>query len=600
MRKHIFYLTVLLGLLSILVGPVHAQQQLPPEVVAYADIILYNGTILTADDSFTMAQGVAIRENKFLAVGNSDRILRMAGPGTRKIDLKGQTAVPGFIESHSHGWTGNTATSAPRTPGQARPGYEPAFVGKTVDEYLMKVKAAVDKYPAGMWLNLSTIRNEISINQLNRWELDKVSPSNPVKLQSSPSEAVVNSLALEEVFKSGVITPDTIGVQKDEQGRPNGQLWGLAQGELNLSFMPWPEEWDTEWVERQKVQLQRNVQNGVTTRIGRAQGLAISILNELHQAGELPLRVRVSHEFFRKNAKYLVDLRRFGNMSGVGDDWLKIVGTTPQQVDGGSAIGAIFTTRPKIRRMENEAYGPYGKNYWATYPEGYVEQTLIDANRHGWNIVSLHNYGDRSTNLVTKAFEAAANDKPFKRRWVIDHNWSLTPEGIERMKKLNIVPSVLLWFDLGETGEMSAGGRRVAESFGGVVEPMIYMYGPDRLMGWSPAKSLIAAGLKPIAETAGPPLESIEGFITRKDSQGRVWEASERVSRREALWMKTNWAARYTMEEDKLGTIEPGKLADVVVLGGDYMSVPEDEISEIPILMTIVGGKVMHEVAGEF
>ncbi len=591
---------ILVGGLGSLVYP---QASLPPEVTYFADVVFYNGKVLTADDQFRIIQAVAIRDGKFLAVGESDRILQMAGPQTRKIDLRGKTVLPGLIASHSHGWTGSQSSS-PRTPGQAGHQYEPNFVGTTVEEYLEKSKAAVEKHPPGRWVYLATLRNDITINQLNRWELDKVTSRNPVLMKASPSESIVNSLALEELFKSGVIGPDTIGVQKDAQGRPDGRLWGLADGEVYMSFAPWPEDWDTVLVERQKAELLELARIGVTVKIGRAPGLAISIVNELYRKeGELPVRVRFTHEFFRKNAKYLVDLRRLGNLSGIGDDWLKIIGTGPQQVDGGSIQGAIYRSRPKFRTMGNDAYGLYGKNYWDTYPPGYVEQSIIEAARHGWNITGLHTYGDASNELITQAFLKAAEAKPFKRRWALDHNWEHTPATMERMKKLGVVPSVMLWFGSRryETREFTEAQLEIARSYGGVEEPMIYMYGPDALANWSLGRTWIDEGFKPIMESTGRDLwAQLQGFITRKDGKGRVWNLEERVSRKEALWMITNWAAYYAMDEDKLGTIEAGKLADLVVLGRDYMTVAEDEISDIPVLMTMVGGRVVHEVPNQF
>ena len=578
-------------------------QQLPPEVVAYADMIFYNGKVLTADEHFTVAQAVAVRDGKFLAVGRTDRILRMAGPKTREIDLEGKTVVPGFIETHRHGWVGNRATSpAFARIGQTRPGLDgPAFIAATLEEGLIQVKEIVDKARPGKWMNLATRRNKVSLKDFSRWHLDKVTPRNPVSIIISPSEAVMNSLALEQLFDSGVITPDTIGVQKDPaSGEPNGQLWGLAQGEFYLSYTPWPEDWDTTQVELQKEQLLENVKDGATTRTGRAQGLAIAILNEVYQAGELPLRVRLHHEFFRKNAKYMVDLRRFGNLSGVGDDWFKIVGTGPQQVDGAVSVGTMYTKSPKIRQLPNSGYGLYGKSYWADYPDGYVRQTIIDLNRHGWNITGLHNYGDASSELILEAFEAAAKEKPFKRRWMLDHNWFHTPETLQKAKDLGIGLSILPWWDFDVTGEQSPQDRAIARAFGGVNEPALYMYGPDYWHRASRARSLIDMGFKPMAESYGPALQSLQAFITRQDGQGRVWAPEERVTRQEALWMKTNWSAYYSMEEDKLGTIEVGKLADLVVLGGDYMTVPADEISKIPLLMTVVGGTAMFEEPGKF
>ncbi len=121
------------------------------------------------------------------------------------------------------------------------------------------------------------------------------------------------------------------------------------------------------------------------------------------------------------------------------------------------------------------------------------------------------------------------------------------------------------------------------------------------LASFSLGRTWIDQGFKPVAESGAlDVLTRVEGFITRKGQKGRVWNPEERVSRKEALWMITNWAAYYAMDEDKLSTIEAGKLADLVVLGQDYMTVAEDEISDIPILMTMVGGRVVHEVPNQF
>lgn len=120
----------------------------------------------------------------------------------------------------------------------------------------------------------------------------------------------------------------------------------------------------------------------------------------------------------------------------------------------------------------------------------------------------------------------------------------------------------------------------------------------------TPVQSYIQAGIKPVAESDhgtepySRPLWNIERYVARTDAEGRVWGSQEKVSREQALWMYTNWAAYYTGEEKTLGTIEAGKLADLVVLEKDYMTVPENEISDIPVLMTVVRGKVVYEMPG--
>ena len=586
-------------------GQAMAQQDLPLEVLAYADMVLYGGKILTADDSFTIAEAIAIRDGKFLAVENMDRILKMAGPKTRKIDLKGKSVVPGFIETHAHNWVGNIATNVPRRKGlKGKEEYgfdmpidEPMFVFSTIEEGLETIKGIVDKAQPGKWLWLASMRTKAALT-LTAQQLDTVSPKNPVTIMLSPQEAVVNSKALQAVIKKTPSFATMQGLLKDPKtGQATGQCRGMAFGTLFYEFQPWPNI--EEAVQQEKKIMLNLAKSGATTRIGRAQGLAITILSELYTRGELPIRLRFAHEFLRLLPDAERFFRRMGNLSGIGDDWLKIYGTVALQVDGAENVGTVRTKKPKLRVMPGAMYGEYGVNYWeeaGTIPP----QNMILAGKYGWNIVSLHSYGDRTAEMSLEVFAEAMKQHPSgltKRRWVFDHNYMHDNETIQEMKRLNVIPSVLLWF------RGSRGERRPSEELGKPfniqVDPLVYMYGADSLNQWSRARSLIEAGIKPAAETSGAALASIEGFVTRKDAKGRVWGPQERIARQEALWMKTRWAAYISEDEDKLGSIEVGKLADFVVLGGDYMTVPEDEISEIPVLMTVVGGKVVYEEPGK-
>ncbi|HXG23638.1 MAG TPA: amidohydrolase family protein, partial [Chthonomonadales bacterium] len=407
---------------------VSAQQDLPSEIISYADIVLYNGKILTADDNFGIVEATAIRDGKFLAVGKTDQILKMAGPNTRKIDLAGKTVTPGFIETHAHGWAGNVATSASRNSANLAPGYDhPAIIFATQDVGLQKIKEAVSKFPPGKWIWTSTIRTTAALT-LTAQQLDTVSPNNPLTITISPQEAVVNSKALKEMIDNSPVILQGGGLMKGKDGKPNGQIRGNAFGTMFYEFFPWVDL--QPMIEAQKRQLARNVATGITTRIGRAQGLAVTILNELHTRGELPLRVRFAHEFLRMLPDAERFFKRMGNMVGLGDDMFKIIGTVEQQIDGGSRVGAILTKQPKLRMMEGAAYGLYGANYWGE-DQGYIKGTsprdnIILAGKYGWPIVSLHSYGDKVVEMELDAFEEGMKHWPpalTKHRWVLDHNW---------------------------------------------------------------------------------------------------------------------------------------------------------------------------------
>ena len=142
--------------------PSLGQQNLDPRIIAYPQMVLYNGKVLTADDDFTIVEALAIRDGKFLARGMTSDILPLAGPKTRRIDLQGKTVVPGFIESHMHGWQGQTL----------RRGLA-AIVFTTLEQGLEQLRKEVVEQPAGKYLPFVSFRNTISL-KVTRWDLDKV------------------------------------------------------------------------------------------------------------------------------------------------------------------------------------------------------------------------------------------------------------------------------------------------------------------------------------------------------------------------------------------------------------------------------------------
>ena len=577
--------------------PSWAQQGIDPRVLAYADTVLYNGKILTADDQFTIVEAVAIRDGEFLARGTTSDILRVAGPETRRIDLEGKTVVPGFIESHAHKWLGQSLKRGP----------EGSLSFATPEEGLEKLRQKVDRAPPGKVLQFLAPKSKAAFS-LTRWDLDRVSPKNPVLLSFNTYTFNINSLALKMVLehleKSG-LDAESIGVLKDPNtGEFTGQLRGLASGLLGYEILPWP---DVKALEPTEVaRLKEYLTEGTTMVIGRAPGAQITLLRNIWVRGELPVRVRLTHEFLRDNPHPEAYLKRMGSLTGLGDDWLKIIGTAVQQPDD---VGHL-TSYPKLRVDPGDPGGLYATNRWAKYSN--AREAILLAARYGWNITSQHSKGDESVRTLLKAFDEASGGEPLsdRRRWVIDHNTNGMDDTVALMKKLEVIPSIFAWWGTDDTwdperdpgvsgsgGGQPAGGRSRPAS----VKSEIYEYGADRLQGnWSQARSFIDAGLKPVIENLGEgphvPLRHLQAFITRKDdATGVVWAPQEKVSRQEALWMKTRWVAYISGDENKLGSIEEGKLADLAVLDGDYLTVPEEEIEKLRVVMTVVDGKVVYE-----
>ena len=307
-------------------------------------------------------------------------------------------------------------------------------------------------------------------------------------------------------------------------------------------------------------------------------------------ADELTLRVRVAHHFLRQNPYPEAYLKRLGNLTDFGNDWFKIIGTSVQVVDGTSNNGSANTSKAKLKLLPEDPYGPFGMNKWEESGDLATSdrQSLILANRYGWSVSSLHSSGDMSNTLMLEAFEEAHKERSLVgRHFGIDHGLMLQPEHYEKIKEMDVIPSIYSKAMYGN-------------------DNLVEMYGMDAVFKMQPVKSMIEAGIRPAAEAdafthqSAAPMFNIKNWVTRIDQKGRQLDPAEKISREEALYLYTLWAAAYSGEQDILGSIEPGKLADLVVFAGDYMTFPEGDLEKLRVLMTIVGGEVVYEVSGAF
>jgi len=578
MKRTLSHLSLLWAMFVSGMGFVWAQtpQNLPPEVLAYPEMVLYNGQILTVDDSFTIAEAVAVRGEKFLALGTNQRIRAMAGPETRQIDLRGKTVIPGFIDTHYH------------FNRHAERGLLSRVIYRSRDQWMREVGRLVDAAEPGEWVIL---RSERTVGQpwaqsvfgLTKKDLDPISPNNPVFVWTSPpgNDALVNSYAL----RLAKMPADTPGLIKDPvTGEPNGVAQQAAYGTLFYEVIP---EIPVEERLPYYKQAMRNFNAvGKTMMHGRYPGSDFSVFKKLWEQGELTVRFRVAHEFARNAYKPEALIKRLGNLSGFGDDWLKISAANVGNPDGALGNGRAWTTMAKLPgtgHAPNPDEPDFGFVPYFKDSEQSDWRTVPILNRYGWRILGIHTAGDASVDALLAAYEKAHEEKSLVgQAWAFDHSLMVTPEHIAIAKRLGLIASA-------SSGRM--GSKNV-----------IRLYGADEVFKISPMRSLLDAGIRVVMEGGdpnSPPLARIENFVTRKDEDGRVWNEAEKVTRREGLYMATNWAAYYTGDEETLGSIEPGKLADLVVIDGDFLTVPEDDLSELKVLMTVVGGQVVYEVEGE-
>jgi len=565
-----------------------ARAQVPAELIQYPDLILHNGKILTVDENFRIAEAVAIRDGNFLAVGTNQEMLRLRGPATRMIDLGTKTVIPGFVGTDAdNDFVGGNL-------------YKETLVGGKVlgtlrgvenkEQILAAVRRYIASRPQGETIFLRLPDEGADGMRLTKADIDPLSPNHPLALNVTSFDMVVNSLMLAKVvalLPGGVNHPSVV---KDAQGQPNGQIFGHAMGVAGWDLRPWPVIDDAVLTEQKQMLYDLN-RKGITTMVAHLQGFNLTVLNVLYHKDELTMRVFATHDFLRQNPNAEAYLRRLGTLVDFGlGDMVRIVGAGLAAMDGNADSGSALTIDPKLR-SGGIAFGPNGQNTWigfgphrnpwaqSTVPKELTEWNNVQqAIKHGWNTTGIHNVGDQSTQIWLETIEEGMKQpdmvlRPQWRPFGLDHNLFWHPDNFSRIEQLDFRRGLGKMFQRPEVA--------------------VELYG-DRIHDAQPVPELIRRGFKVHIEGTDPFVE-LERYITRRDPEGRTWGPDHAVDRPTALRMKTIWAARYIAEDKTLGSIERGKKADLAVLGADFLTVPEDQIERIPVVMTVVGGKIVYQ-----
>ena len=567
-------------------------QQLPPEVVRYAEMVLYNGHVLTMDRDrppINVVQAVALRDSRIMAVGEDDRILKMAGPNTVKVDLNGKTVIPGVIDTHSHpNRYALTHYATEVTPPYLRFLQENhvryvTLEWETKEIMLADFKRAVDRVPPGDWIFTRTGHSEAAA-EVNRYDLDKLSPDNPTFIKVGNAWfGAVNTKMLDMLLD--IYGEKLPGVLRDEQGVPTGRLFGAASTVMDQEMIPpMPPEI---MAPAFKKELEEWVALGVTTLSTRLRGHEILAHDLLDQKGELPLRLPYSHELGRWNPFFDRDLKRFGIPMGHGTDRLWLIGISVGIPDGNGpgAGGDSCTTLKKREILPNDLF-PDGMCYWEQ-PDDPSMETVLAAIRHGYRITGTHTFGDKGFLMLLDAFEQANQENPTLGRGSgLDHGMMVSPEVVKKSAELGVI-----W---------SLQPQLFSGRYPGAVSRV---FGEEYAHRWvMPVKSLIDAGARVTygadvhSDPQRAPMFGLEVLVTRKTSDGRVFGARESIDRSTALLMLTRWGAEYVLREKELGSLEVGKLADLAVLDRNPLdrNVSDEALSDIKVLATIIGGKVVY------
>lgn len=579
MRKILTAATVFIGVFFLSAFALAAV----PNVLA-PDMVIVNGKVLTVNDSFSVAEAIAVKDGKIVAVGTNNAINALKGDNTKVLDLKGNMILPGINDSHLHLLdlvTGNP----PYQLDLSYPGV------KSIQDMRAMIKEAIATLPEGSWIigrgwNQGYIDELLADpnRQLNKADFDDISPNNPVYLvEYSYHNFVVNSKTL-EVAGITKNTPNPEGgiIVKDlKTGEPTGFIQEKAYGLIEAVKPPLTRE-------EKKEALVRNV--GYLTELGITSITSgsetpdiINILSEIAARDDYPVRVSV-----------LLLWGEYGGLGGTLKDFqdaMKYVGTTTNfgsdklRVAGVKIFADGIPPSMTAWSFEPYADGSYGSLVTSGDTDAARQQNLFDmikfCHDQGYQ-VGVHASGDRAMAVTVDAFVAALKDNPWDARHYTIHGDWVPVETMKLMAANNIghTTQTAIKYDIADDMTRQVGEQRSGEQW--------------------PLKQMVDMGVK-VANSSDAPVVPPDWRVGLQSSMlregratGNVSGPHQRLSLEEGIRSYTIVPAWLDHMENIKGSIEPGKLADFCVIGRDLTAIDPHEIMDVPILMTIMDGKIVY------
>jgi predicted amidohydrolase YtcJ len=534
---------------------IHGQQPAP-------DLVLLNGKIITVDERFSIAQAVAIAGDRIVAVGSTQDITRLAGPNTRRMDLNGRAVIPGLIDNHMHLLrAANTWTRELRFDG--------VYSRKQAIEMLRaNAKAAGPGewvYNIGGWAHEQFADNR---KPFTREELDQIAPDNPVALQESYFQIFLNSRALDLLgIKAGAPDPPDFlkgSILRDAAGKPTGIIKGDIAGTRAVAGkLP---KVAPDHLEASAQALVRDMNRAGLTSFG-VPGCDADVLNifqKWKQQNELNVRV------------FCISGAAAGNADQVQRSLPQIAAMKATLFQGDSYIDNVA--------FGESVYGPLHDPMFAVKSSPTPDQ-LEQWRRMAVAIstagLPLHVHAELHDTIdaFLDQIEAVNKEHPVKNlRWVFAHINQINAAQLERMKKLGMYAAVHPWAVIN--------GGNMHDSFG------------DGAYDMPPLGTIQSSGIVWGFGTDGSAANQYLPFTTLSfavtgEMAGGAKVIRQTISREDALIAHTRKNAYFVFQEDNLGSLQPGKLADLIVLDRDYLTVPANQIRTIKPVMTMVGGRIV-------
>ena len=524
------------------------------------DLILYNANVWTVNAAQLRAQAIAVAGGRFLAVGSNDEVLALAAGKAKKIDIGGKTILPGFIDAHSH-------------PAEA--GLDHLRMAdcdlRSIADILAALRKRASETPSGQWvLGFKYDDTKTSDGRpLALKDLDEAVPDHPVFIEHRGGHtAWVNSVALKFAHVEDK-TPDPPGGRYDHDPA-TGKLTGHLREQAKVRFQLLIPSNFTRDDHREGVKLiakmmTRTGITSVTDAFGSPDDLRA--YQDARDGGDLLLRVycHIGYQFIDR-------MLEAGIRTGLGDEWVR-VGAQKMLCDGSISERTARLSQPYMGRPNDFGI--------LVTPEDQLYELAKKAHAAGWQL-GTHANGDVAIDITLRVYERLQKEIPRRDpRFRLEHCTVVNDSLVERIRALGAIPTPFSTY-------VYYHGEKMQE------------YGAARLDNMFALRSFLNAGIRPTQASDYPPgpfepMMALQSEVTRTDAKGNVWGPKQKISVEEAIRVGTINGAYASYEEGLKGSIEPGKLADLVVLGRDPFKVDPSELIHIPIERTMAGGKWVFE-----